>query len=70
MDPISHRREGNLPWEWLGDNPLNPNNLEFFSETQIILESFFRKTNILSYISFIFYDKYTSFICFGINFSK
>jgi len=29
MDPISHGREGDLPWEWLGDNPLSPNSAEF-----------------------------------------
>jgi len=29
MDPISHRREGDLPWEWLGDNPLSLNSAEF-----------------------------------------
>jgi len=23
------RREGDLPWEWLGDNPLCPNSVEF-----------------------------------------
>jgi len=22
MDPIRHRREGGLPWEWLGEYPL------------------------------------------------
>jgi len=22
---FSHRRKGDLPWEWLGDNPLCPN---------------------------------------------
>jgi len=29
MDPISHRRKGDLPWEWLGDNPLSLNSAEF-----------------------------------------
>jgi len=29
MDPISHRREGDLPWEWLGDNSLSLNSAEF-----------------------------------------
>jgi len=29
MDPISHGREGDLSWEWLGDNPLCPNSAEF-----------------------------------------
>jgi len=29
MDPISHRREGDLPWEWLGNNPLSLNSAEF-----------------------------------------
>jgi len=29
VDPIRHRREGDLPWEWLGDNPLSPNSAEF-----------------------------------------
>jgi len=29
MDPISHRHEGDLPWEWLGDNPLSLNSVEF-----------------------------------------
>jgi len=29
MDPVSHRREGDLPWEWLGDNPLSLNSVEF-----------------------------------------
>ncbi|QCD97471.1 hypothetical protein DEO72_LG6g2181 [Vigna unguiculata] len=26
---FSHRREGDLPWKWLGDNPLCPNSAEF-----------------------------------------
>jgi len=26
---FSHRCEGDLPWEWLGDNPLRPNSVEF-----------------------------------------
>jgi len=26
---FSHRREEDLPWEWLGDNPLCPNSAEF-----------------------------------------
>jgi len=29
MDPISHRCERDLPWEWLGDNPLSLNSAEF-----------------------------------------
>jgi len=29
MDPISHRREEDLPWEWLDDNPLSLNSAEF-----------------------------------------
>jgi len=29
MDPISHRREWDLFWEWLGDNPLSLNSAEF-----------------------------------------
>jgi len=26
---FSHKRKGDLPWEWLGDNPLCPNSAEF-----------------------------------------
>jgi len=29
LDLISLRRERDLPWEWLGDNPLSPNSVEF-----------------------------------------
>jgi len=29
LDLISLRREGDLPCEWLGDNPLRPNSAEF-----------------------------------------
>jgi len=35
MDLIHHRREGDLPWEWLGDNPLCPKLCKVWKPSQV-----------------------------------
>jgi len=35
MDPIRHRREGDLPWEWLGEYPLCPKLCRVWEPSQV-----------------------------------
>jgi len=35
MDPIHHRCEGGLPWEWLGEYPLCPKLCRVWEPSQV-----------------------------------
>jgi len=49
MDPIRHRREWDLPWEWLGDNPLWPKLCKVWEPSQVQAA----KSSNVSYIIWI-----------------